>query len=122
VICSRGRVLVVEDERDIRETEAEVLESEGYEVCTASDGCEALRRAHEALPKVILLDLMMPRMNGWQFREAQLKDPELAPVPVIVISAVPPPTGVNPAAHLSKPFDLSVLLDTVERVTGGVVA
>ncbi|WP_248362465.1 response regulator [Anaeromyxobacter oryzae] len=112
----RGRVLVVEDEPDIRESEAEVLESEGYEVSTAGDGVEALRRAHEAIPKVILLDLMMPTMDGWQFREAQLRDPDLAPIPVIVVSAIPPPTGVNPAAHITKPFDLTQLLDTVERV------
>ncbi len=112
----RGRVLVVEDEPDIRESEAEVLESEGYEVSTASDGWEALRRAHEAIPSVILLDLMMPRMDGWEFRQAQLRDPELAPIPVIVVSAMPPPTGVNPAAHLTKPFALSQLLDAVERV------
>jgi CheY-like chemotaxis protein len=114
-------ILVVEDDADLRETLAAVLEEEGYAVATAANGREALRYLHECPPPcLILLDLMMPVMNGWEFRQQQQQDPQLSPVPVVVISAVanPMPPGAPPldaAEFLTKPVDPQVLLDQVSR-------
>src|ERR1700758_817248 len=82
------RILLVDD--DIPSTEAlkEMLEGAGYDVVCAENGREALARLHETGPIcVILLDIMMPGMNGFEFREAQLKDPTLASIPVVVVTA-----------------------------------
>jgi CheY-like chemotaxis protein len=106
------RVLVIEDEPDIREAIADALASEGYEVSQARDGAEGLREAHAHRPDLILLDLMMPVMNGWQFRAAQRGDPEIALVPVVVVSAAVG-SGLDAVAYLHKPFDLLDLLSTV---------
>ncbi len=110
------RVLVVEDERDLRDGIAEVLEVEGHEVATAENGAVALDRARQFDPAVILLDLMMPVMNGWQFLEAQCGDAALCRIPVVVVSAVAgrakAPTVVE---RLTKPFSVVHLLDVVER-------
>jgi CheY-like chemotaxis protein len=108
------RVLVVDDDRDIRDLLVEVLSGEGYVVSSAADGRRALAEAHASRPDVILLDLMMPVMNGWEFREAQLGDPDLAGIPVIVISAFD--STLNVAAVLRKPFLLEDILDTVQRL------
>src|SRR5512137_690369 len=81
------RILVVEDDRDMREALVEVLRLEGYEVEAAGNGADGLELARRHRPDVILLDLMMPIMSGWEFRAAQLKDARLAAVPVIVMSA-----------------------------------
>jgi CheY-like chemotaxis protein len=107
------RVLVVEDDRDNRELLVELLASEGYQVSSASDGRQALAEAHASRPDVILLDLMMPNMNGWEFRDAQLQDPYLARVPVVVISAFEDTLDVD--AVLRKPYLLEDVLDTVQR-------
>lgn len=113
-------VFVVEDDADIRDMIREILELEGYSVRTASDGAKALEqiRLGEA-PRLILLDLMMPGMNGWEFRSAQLDDPRLAKIPVIVLSGdgtVAAKAGnMNAAGYLKKPVDLSTLLETVSR-------
>jgi len=81
-------VLIVDDESDIREGLAELLEFEGYNVITATDGEQALCQLQDGLrPAVILLDLMMPGMNGWDFRAQQLKDVDLRNIPVVVITA-----------------------------------
>lgn len=110
------RVLVVEDERDLREGIAEVLEEEGYAVATAENGAVGLQRAREFGPEVILLDLMMPVMNGYQFLEAQQQDPALAHVPVVVVSAVARSVkAASVVEHVSKPFNIVQLLSIVER-------
>jgi CheY-like chemotaxis protein len=82
-------VLVVEDDDDTRELLREALEAHGYAVACAANGDQALEhlRASSPLPDVILLDLMMPVMNGWQFRSAQRRDQALASIPVVVITA-----------------------------------
>jgi CheY-like chemotaxis protein len=108
------RVLVVEDDKDNRDLLVELLASEGYQVSSASDGRVALAEAHAARPDVILLDLMMPTMNGWEFRDAQLRDPSLASVPVAVLSAFEDTLDV--AAVLRKPYLLEDLLDVVQRL------
>ncbi len=114
------RILIVEDDFMIRETIAELLREEGYEITCAPNGLEALRLlADGAPPDLILLDLMMPIMNGWELRHALALDPRLAHIPVVVISAGS--TGSERASamgadgFLPKPFEMQSLLATVGR-------
>ncbi|HET6436424.1 MAG TPA: response regulator [Anaeromyxobacter sp.] len=110
-------VLLVEDDADIRELMALVLSDEGYAVSTAENGLRGLELARERQPALIVLDLMMPVMSGWEFRAHQRADPSLAGVPVIVVSAAAP--GSEPlevAAYISKPFDFDVLVRTVHQL------
>ena len=82
-----SRILVVDDEAFIRLYLEEVLADEGHEVRSARDGAEALKLLEDSPPPdLILLDLMMPRMNGWEFRDAQSADPRLATIPVVLLS------------------------------------
>jgi two-component system response regulator MprA len=112
-------VLVVDDDRDIRDVLTDALEAEGYRVVTAADGQEALDwlRAGTARPCVILLDLMMPRLDGIQFRTELLNDPSLAVIPVVVLSADPSiistAKSLNFAGSLRKPVPLEALLAAV---------
>jgi CheY-like chemotaxis protein len=108
-----ARVLVVDDESDIRQAVAEILADEGYQVAGASDGEEALAKVRAFHPQVVLLDLMMPGMSGWDFLRAQQGDPELRGIPVIVLSALGGERGVDAKAFIEKPFDLEELLTTV---------
>jgi CheY-like chemotaxis protein len=110
-----ARVLVVDDELDIREAVSEVLAFEGHEVFTAGDGQEALRRCRVLLPDLILLDLMMPGMNGWDFRATQRRDPAISAIPVVVLSALGRVGTVEASAFLPKPFGLDDLLEAVRR-------
>src|SRR5437867_5669934 len=93
-------ILIVEDDADVRGALTAVLESEGYSVVEAAHGQEALQhlRANAAGFCMILLDLWMPVMNGWEFRAEQLKDPTLAEVPVMSVTPahVPPRSGLDP--------------------------
>src|SRR5882724_8727460 len=84
-------ILVVEDNADVRDAWEALLEGEGYRVVSAASGREALRwlRSSEVMPALILLDLIMPGMNGWDFRAEQSQDETLASIPVIVVSADP---------------------------------
>jgi two-component system, chemotaxis family, chemotaxis protein CheY len=113
----RARLLVVEDDEDIRSVMSEALESEGYEVARACDGGDALRCARQRRPDLILLDLMMPRMDGWTFRAEQQADEALSDIPVVIVSAIAPAdaAGLGAAAHLQKPFDLDDLMAVVAR-------
>ncbi len=108
-------VLVVDDEMDIREAVAEVLVGEGFDVVGASDGAEALTKARALHPNLVLLDLMMPRMNGWEFCAARSRDPELAAIPVIVLSALGRVSGLDAVGFIQKPFDLEQLVSAVRR-------
>jgi len=110
-----ARVLIVDDELDIREAVTEVLSYEGYEVVTASEGAEALRKCQELKPDLVLLDLMMPGMNGWEFRSAQLREPAIAGIPVVVVSALGRVSSIDAVAFLPKPFGLDDLLEVVRR-------
>jgi CheY-like chemotaxis protein len=110
-------IVLVEDDEGIRETMAALLEDEGFAVAQAANGAEGLARLRAvADPCLVLLDLWMPVMNGWQMLEKLQADDGLRRVPVVVISAagdIPPPEGA--AAFLRKPIRLEVLLDNVER-------
>ncbi len=109
------RVLIVEDDVDIRETLHELLECAGYEASEAANGLEGLLAARLAPPDLIVLDLMMPVMDGWQFRRAQRSDPALASIPVIVISASGP-SPIDADLFLQKPFPLDRLVAAVARL------
>jgi CheY-like chemotaxis protein len=117
VLAPESRVLVVEDHLDMREMLALMLEGEGYAVDVASNGAEALERLQAACPSVILLDLMMPVMNGDEFRRRQLADARYAHVPVICMTAAH--DGKARAARLcvdrffQKPVDFEELLTAV---------
>jgi two-component system, chemotaxis family, chemotaxis protein CheY len=116
----KQRVLVVDDEDIIRTTVAEALDFEGYEVITATNGVEALEQVRTAQPDAVLLDLMMPVMDGWTFMEACRRDELCAQTPVLVMSAYRNLTEAAPSlgakACIAKPFDLDVLLGAVERL------
>jgi CheY-like chemotaxis protein len=116
------RVLVVDDDPSIQGFLAEALADEGYGVRTAGNGREALAILGEWLPDLILLDLMMPEMDGWDFRAAQRTMPAVASVPVIVLSATRDLAAkvqtLGAAEVFAKPFDLEKLLGTIERITG----
>ena len=118
MIMAHRKVLVVEDDHLIREAIAEALDQEGFVVVEAANGREALDKLHQGRTSLVLLDLMMPVMDGWQFREAQLQDPEISDIPVVVLSAVSD-EKVSAERHFSKPCDLDELLDTVWEFTGG---
>ena len=110
-------IMIVEDDRDTREMLERFLQLEGFEVRTAANGEAALAvLRREGAPSVILLDLMMPVMNGWQFRQAQRDDPDLASIPVVVVTAAGPQSSVpeiHADAWLSKPVDFDQLLAAV---------
>ena|SRR5947209_1179655 len=112
-------VLLVEDDTDIREDLAALLESEGYRVAQASNGAEGLDRLRNMKPCIILLDLMMPVMSGWDFRERQLADPGLAGIPTVILSGAArgaqEAKALKATAFLQKPFDLQPLLQTIAQ-------
>ncbi|HSN92342.1 MAG TPA: response regulator [Anaeromyxobacteraceae bacterium] len=111
-------VLVVDDDTDIREAVAEVLSEEGYQVLGAGDGEEALTKCRAYHPSVVLLDLMMPGMNGWEFRAEQKRDPELAGIPVVVLTALEPRVAIDAEGFIRKPFEVDELLAQVRRHAG----
>ncbi len=113
-----GTVLIVEDDLDTREMLGRFLELEGYKVETAENGRRALERLGSGVGAcVILLDLMMPVMDGWQFRQEQIRDASLADIPVIVVSAAGRERleKIQANAYLSKPVDLDELLGCVTQ-------
>jgi DNA-binding response OmpR family regulator len=114
-------VLIVEDDPDLREMMAQLLSLEGFCAETAANGRDALEYLSRGdIPEVILLDLMMPVMDGWEFRRQQQRDPALAGLPVVVLSALDASRGANlGAAYLKKPLDFDRLLDLVRRYCHG---
>jgi CheY-like chemotaxis protein len=117
-----AHILVVEDDPDIRESVVEILEDEGHVVTSAGDGREALDLLQSAspAPDLILLDLMMPVMSGYQFREEQLKLPAFASIPVLVVTAdVNARTKVESlqaAGFVQKPLKIQPMLDLVNQL------
>ena len=120
VVCERV-VLVVDDDPAIREALADLLGDEGYQVVTAMNGVEALDKLRAPLqrrPCVILLDLMMPYMNGHQFFAEQQQDAALASIPIVVVSAdaaVRQKAASFGGGYLVKPVRIETVLEAVER-------
>ncbi len=114
----QSKILVVEDDDDIRDSIKELLEEEGYSIETAANGQQALAKIRgKGAPQLILLDLMMPVMDGWQFQNQLRQDPDCAQIPVIVISASKfSRQRVEADAFIPKPLDAGVLLETIENV------
>jgi CheY-like chemotaxis protein len=109
-------VLIVEDDDGARDALADCLELEGFSVASARNGKEALDYLHRApAPKVILLDLFMPVMTGWEFRDAQKKDAAIADIPVVVVTAFSAGVTrqIDAAVVMHKPLDLDRLVTVI---------
>ena len=108
-------VLLVEDDLEIRDILQDLLEAEGYDVIPASHGRQALEflRGSRELPDLVVLDLMMPLVDGTQVLASMKKDPKLAPIPVVVLSAVARERPEGAAAFLRKPIPLQKFFDTI---------
>ncbi len=120
-MTSRGGVLVVEDDADLAALVEMIVAEDGFPVRRAGDGVEALERAGEALPELVLLDMRMPVMNGWEFaREFRARFGRA--VPIVVVTAAEnarlraAEIGAN--AWLAKPFDLDDIVSVVQRFLG----
>ncbi|MCO5172069.1 MAG: response regulator [Planctomycetes bacterium] len=112
-------VLVVDDDPDILEALGGVLTLAGHDVAAFGDAREALRWLDDGhVPRVVLLDLMMPGMNGWEFLDELHDRPALHGVPVIVLTGATGDGGLHVCSLLKKPVDLDVLLREVERWSG----
>jgi CheY-like chemotaxis protein len=112
------QVLIVEDDAAIRDGLAAILTQEGYEVVTSGDGRDALERLHWGLrPAVILLDLRMTVMTGWEFRGEQKKDSAVADIPVIAMTTGrwKPEDLKEFPDHIAKPIDIPALRDVLDR-------
>jgi CheY-like chemotaxis protein len=117
-MTTAGRqILLAEDDRAVREAVSDVLRDEGYVVTLATDGKDALERLRtQPLPELLLLDLMMPVMTGWQLLQVLQADPLLRSLPVLVFSAAAKTNAVPGAKEvLSKPLRLTSLLAAIER-------
>ena len=113
-------VLVVDDDPDILDAICDILEGEGYRVARARHGAEALERVEAEQPRLILLDLMMPVMDGVTFAQALKERPERGRIPIVVISADGNPqraASIGAAGYLAKPFDIDALLSQVAQMT-----
>ena len=109
-------ILVVEDDEDAREAMVALLQMKGYRAVSAGNGREALDYLEEApAPDLIILDLWMPVMDGWQFRSEQIKNPRLAHIPVIVVTALSDRADVDANEVIIKPVDVDRLLSTVDH-------
>jgi CheY-like chemotaxis protein len=106
----------VEDDEETRESVDAVLHAKGHKVACACDGREGLRQLHKHRPDVVLLDLNMPVVDGWQFRREQAQDPTVADIPIIVMSAQPEQHDIVAAAFLAKPCEVDDLLRTLDRL------
>jgi CheY-like chemotaxis protein len=118
----RPEILVIDDDHELLEVLRIILAEEGYGVSVATDGESALAQLRAGLrPAAILLDLMMPGMNGWSFRDELSSDPALADIPIIILSgdhrSVSEDTPPNVAHRLRKPIALSTLLDVLKDVS-----
>ena len=112
----RSRILVVDDDVDACWALSEVLQSEGFDTLCAGDGQAAWELMHqEPTPDLVVLDLMMPKMDGWTFRMHQRRDPELAQIPVVVVSSAKMIDDDGLAGIFAKPLNLPPFLEVVKR-------
>jgi len=121
-VAGAGRVLVVDDDDVIRQLITVNLELEGFDVVTAVDGQDALDKVKDASPQVVTLDVMMPRLDGWETASRLRDDPETAHIKVVLLSARAQEADLQRGekigvdAYLTKPFDPDELIDTVRRL------
>lgn len=111
-------IMIVDDDEDIRTTLADMLEDDGHEVVRAENGQRALEALRAGVrPCLILLDLMMPVMDGWAFRAAQQQDPELASIPVVAITAAGKPvaSSIDATEVIQKPFGIDQVRAAIQR-------
>jgi CheY-like chemotaxis protein len=121
-----GPIMIIEDDADLRDGIAYLLEASGYQVAAASDGEDALEQLGRGVrPCLILLDLLMPRKDGFQFRSEQMQSPSYAGIPTIAYSGIYTGSGLREKALdlgittvLEKPVDYDTLLDLVEQYCG----
>jgi len=119
------KILIADDDPIIIKLLQVNLEMEGYDVVTAQDGQDAVEKAGKEHPDLVMLDIMMPRMDGWAARQALLADPELKDIPVIFLSARAQQADLRKgyeagvAEYITKPFDPVDLLDVVQKVLAG---
>ena len=113
------RILIIDDDEDVRDFLCQALQDEGYEVSTAADGLTALELLGQVRPQLILLDALMPMMDGWDFMVARSHHPQQARVPVIALSAVGNAAEslrrVGADDYLAKPFELEDLLALIAK-------
>jgi len=108
-------ILVVDDDANSREALADLLSKKGYSVASAENGCQALDYLRCSTPALILLDLMMPVMSGWEFLALKKTDPRLEPLPVVVITGSGLVHDLDAEAVLHKPIDFNVLMSVVKQ-------
>ncbi|MFP2927048.1 response regulator [Pyxidicoccus sp. 3LG] len=115
------RLLIVDDELAIVEALQDILSVEGYDIVTAFNGAEGLQRMAASRPDLVLLDLMMPVMDGREMLRRMREDASLHDIPVVVMSAgrISDEERRSSARFLAKPFELDVLLDTISELLGG---
>ncbi|MDQ1683089.1 MAG: hypothetical protein QOG52_2248 [Frankiaceae bacterium] len=120
-----ARVLVVDDDDVIRQLITVNLELEGFEVFTAVDGQDALDQVPAVRPHLITLDVMMPRMDGWQAAEMLRGNPDTASIKLVLLSARAQENDIRRGvqigvdAYLTKPFDPDELIDTINQLLAG---
>ena len=117
----RTRLLIVDDDPELRQSAVDALSDAGYETAVAGNDWEALAATQRPqIPQLILLDLMMPDMNGWQFREAQQRDARIRDIPLVVITASRDLANhpIDADGVLLKPFGLNDLLGQVFKLVG----
>lgn len=117
-------IMVIEDDADIRNVLVDLLSEEGYDTHSAENGKDALELLRD-MPKpcLVFLDLMMPIMNGREFLDEVMKDSYLAPVPVVVVSAIADKADVSGAVgFLKKPIDIEMILGTAKKFCNGKVS
>lgn len=121
------RLLLVEDDRGIRNILATILSAEGFSVSLAAHGQEALDqlRSNALLPDLIILDLIMPFVDGWEFRTRQRSDPRLAEIPTLIMSACDgisaDPLAVPREFMISKPVEIDELLERIDRCLSSIL-
>ncbi len=115
-------VLVIDDEFGLTEALCEVLGDEGFHVLVARNGSDGMKRIGEQRPDLVVLDYMMPVLDGRGVLQALSADPDLQQIPVLLISAIPQsslPADCKPTAFLHKPFTIEALLGEIRRLLDG---
>jgi CheY-like chemotaxis protein len=109
-------ILIVDDDAASTDSLTDILTGEGYTVAIARNGREALALLHAAsLPRLIILDLFMPVMDGWEFRTEQLKDDVLRHIPVVVMTGASVYAGIDANIIVHKPLDVARFVSIIER-------